>query len=166
MLRNPFYTGKFEYPVGSGDWYQGTYEPLVSQHLFEEVGKVLSIVDVVLEDLRQRAVKRVGVLAIGFTLDHRLYQNRIEQERMECEVISSEIAERLDKAIFAVMEGKDGTEEQSIAIAAVKFLHDKQVDAIVLGCSEVPLLLQERQNENHLLNPAQLLAEAAVRQAL
>ncbi|MDD5751236.1 MAG: recombinase family protein [Candidatus Peribacteraceae bacterium] len=43
MLRNPFYTGKFEYPVGSGNWYQGTYEPLVSQHLFEEVGKVLDL---------------------------------------------------------------------------------------------------------------------------
>ncbi len=43
MLRNPFYTGKFEYPVGSGNWYQGTYEPLVSQHLFEEAGKVLDM---------------------------------------------------------------------------------------------------------------------------
>ena len=43
MLRNPFYTGKFEYPVGSGNWYQGTYEPLVPQHLFEEAGKVLDM---------------------------------------------------------------------------------------------------------------------------
>lgn len=43
MLRNPFYTGRFEYPVGSGNWYQGTYEPLVPQHLFEEVGKVLDL---------------------------------------------------------------------------------------------------------------------------
>lgn len=43
MLRNPFYTGKFEYPVGSGNWYQGTYEPLVSQKLFEEVGRVLDM---------------------------------------------------------------------------------------------------------------------------
>lgn len=43
MLRNPFYTGKFEYPVGSGNWYQGTYEPLVPQHLFEAAGKVLDM---------------------------------------------------------------------------------------------------------------------------
>jgi len=43
MLRNPFYTGKFEYPVGSGNWHRGTYEPLVSQHLFEEAGKVLDM---------------------------------------------------------------------------------------------------------------------------
>jgi site-specific DNA recombinase len=43
MLRNPFYTGKFEYPVGSGNWYQGTYEPLVPQHLFDAAGKVLDM---------------------------------------------------------------------------------------------------------------------------
>ncbi len=43
MLRNSFYTGKFEYPVGSGSWYKGDYEPLVPQHLFEEAGKVLDL---------------------------------------------------------------------------------------------------------------------------
>lgn len=43
MLRNPFYTGKFEYPVGSGNWYQGTYEPLVPLPLFEAAGKVLDM---------------------------------------------------------------------------------------------------------------------------
>ncbi len=43
MLRNSFYTGKFEYPVGSGNWYKGDYEPLVPQHLFEEAGKVLDL---------------------------------------------------------------------------------------------------------------------------
>ena len=43
MLRNPFYTGKFEYPVGSGNWYQGTYEPIVGKQLFEDAGKVLDL---------------------------------------------------------------------------------------------------------------------------
>ncbi|MFA6038699.1 MAG: recombinase family protein [Candidatus Peribacteraceae bacterium] len=43
MLRNPFYTGKFEYPVGSGNWYVGNYEPLVGKQLFEDAGKVLDL---------------------------------------------------------------------------------------------------------------------------
>jgi|TARA_Y100000310_G_scaffold142445_2_gene141988 hypothetical protein len=43
MLRNTYYTGRFEYPVGSGNWYQGDYEPLVPQHLFEEVQQVLDM---------------------------------------------------------------------------------------------------------------------------
>jgi len=43
MLRNPFYIGKFEYPKGSGKWYRGDYEPLVSKDLFEEVQKLLDM---------------------------------------------------------------------------------------------------------------------------
>ena len=36
-LRNPFYYGEFEYPKGSGEWYQGKHEPLISKELFEKV---------------------------------------------------------------------------------------------------------------------------------
>lgn len=37
MLKNPFYYGKFEYPVGSGKWYDGAHEPLITKELFDEV---------------------------------------------------------------------------------------------------------------------------------
>lgn len=34
MLKNPFYYGEFEYPKGSGKFYQGKHEPLISKELF------------------------------------------------------------------------------------------------------------------------------------
>lgn len=39
MLNNPYYCGMFEFPVGSGKWYKGSYEPIISRELFEEVQK-------------------------------------------------------------------------------------------------------------------------------
>jgi len=42
ILHNAFYTGRFEYPVGSGAWYKGRYEPLISQQLFDDVQRFLS----------------------------------------------------------------------------------------------------------------------------
>ena len=41
VLHNPYYTGRFEYPVGSGNWYRGDYEPLVSQQLFDDAQRAL-----------------------------------------------------------------------------------------------------------------------------
>jgi site-specific DNA recombinase len=35
VLGNRFYTGEFEYPVGSGKFYQGEHEPLISKELFD-----------------------------------------------------------------------------------------------------------------------------------
>lgn len=37
MLKNPFYYGEFEYPVGSRNWYEGKHKPLVSKELFKAV---------------------------------------------------------------------------------------------------------------------------------
>ena len=35
-LNNPYYTGIFEVPEGSGNWYKGAYEPIISKELFRE----------------------------------------------------------------------------------------------------------------------------------
>ncbi len=37
MLGNPFYYGVFEYPRKSGNWYKGTYEPIITKELFDQV---------------------------------------------------------------------------------------------------------------------------------
>jgi hypothetical protein len=37
MLKNPLYCGLFEYPKGSGNWYTGKHQPLISKELFQLV---------------------------------------------------------------------------------------------------------------------------------
>lgn len=42
MLKNSFYYGEFEYPLKSGDWYQGKHPPLITKEVFEKVQKQLT----------------------------------------------------------------------------------------------------------------------------
>jgi DNA invertase Pin-like site-specific DNA recombinase len=37
ILSNPFYCGKYEYPLGSGKWYEGSHEKAVSEEIFNEI---------------------------------------------------------------------------------------------------------------------------------
>ncbi len=37
LLQTPFFYGDFEYPVGSGNWYKGKHEPLITKELFDAV---------------------------------------------------------------------------------------------------------------------------------
>jgi site-specific DNA recombinase len=37
LLKNPFYYGEFEYPVGSGNWYKGRHTPLISKNIYNKV---------------------------------------------------------------------------------------------------------------------------------
>ncbi|HEU0050052.1 MAG TPA: recombinase family protein, partial [Nitrososphaera sp.] len=41
LFSNPFYYGWFEYPKGSGQWYHGRHEPMVTREEFERVQMLL-----------------------------------------------------------------------------------------------------------------------------
>lgn len=41
IFTNPFYYGYFEYPRSSGNWYQGSHEPMVTQEQYDKVQTLL-----------------------------------------------------------------------------------------------------------------------------
>ena len=64
------------------------------------------------------------------------------------------------------MEGRDDTADVGAALGAVAMLRARGVESVVLGCTEIPLLLGDEVEAADLINPAALLAEAAVRFAM
>ena len=44
VLKNPYYCGSFEYPVGSGTWYQVNHQSIISKELFDKVQERLAII--------------------------------------------------------------------------------------------------------------------------
>ncbi len=42
ILRNPFYYGDFEYPVGGGQWYTGKHTPIIDKELYTKVQLTLN----------------------------------------------------------------------------------------------------------------------------
>lgn len=125
---------------------------------------VLSMIDVVVDDVVRRQCRRAGVL--GARGAPAPYLDALRQRAIESERIDAALQLRLDAGIQAVMEGRDGTEETEAARAAVGELRARAVDAVILGCTEIPLLLHDESGAADLINPAALLADAAVRFAL
>jgi aspartate racemase len=82
------------------------------------------------------------------------------------ETLDGELRAKLDGSIIRVMEGRDDAESATLASEAIAALRARGVDGIILGCTELPLLLNENVDEPDLVNPAQLLAEATVKYAL
>jgi len=42
MVKEPFYYGEFEYPIGSDKWYKGGYDPIISKELYIKANEQLS----------------------------------------------------------------------------------------------------------------------------
>ena len=41
IFSKPFYYGRFEYPSGSGQWYKGKHEPMITEAQFQQVQTLL-----------------------------------------------------------------------------------------------------------------------------
>lgn len=74
LIRNPFYYGEFEYPRGSGDWYQGKHEPLITRELFEKVQCGIQDQYIPKTESKEFAFTRLikcGVCGSGITADEK-----------------------------------------------------------------------------------------------
>jgi aspartate racemase len=125
---------------------------------------VVSMIDLALDEVARRDWQRAGVL--GFHTAPSVYTDPLRQRGIRCETIDAPIQARLDAAIQAVAEGREGAAEARAARTSVATLRAARVDGVVLGCTEIPLLLGEDAEAKDLVSPLALLAEAAVRLAI
>jgi aspartate racemase len=100
---------------------------------------------------------------LGFGAAPAFYVDPLRQAGIDCQTIDPASQSRLDAAIRAVMEGRDGKDERQAAVAALTTLRAAGTEVILLGCTEIPLLVAQDDDGHDLINPAALLAEAAVR---
>jgi aspartate racemase len=123
--------------------------------------EVLSMIEQTLNEVKRRSWKKVGVL--GFPTESvPIYTKPLSELGLMVELIDAELQARLNATIIALMEGRatDNTAENVVAV-----LRQRGVDGIILGCTEIPLLL-ENPDQSDFINPVVLLAEAAVKFAL
>jgi aspartate racemase len=124
---------------------------------------VLSMIEATLAEVQRRGWRKVGVLGLG---EPHVYMQPLAQMGLTYETIPASLRAQLDAAIMALMAGQQDAQSTAIAREAITFLRSQNVDGIIPGCTEIPLLLGDFADEPDLVNPAQLLAETAVNYAL
>lgn len=124
---------------------------------------VLSMIETTVAEVVHRGWRQVGVVSL---FGPHVYNRPLDEAGIRWESITNELQAPLDGAIMQVMEGSNDVEATAHARRAVDALRSRGVNGIILGCTEIPLLLQADLRDADLLNPGALLAEAAVRAAM
>jgi len=141
---------------------------MFAREVEEASGKpLLSIIDLAVDEAKRRKCKRVGLTAIGITLKKEVFQKPLKEIGIESVILPDKLIQKLeDEGIYMLQEGENPKDFSESAIEAVDYLRKQGVDGIILGCTEIPVLLGEKANDPDIINPSQLLAEAAVKNAL
>jgi aspartate racemase len=112
------------------------------------------------------AVRAAGLLASRGTAQSRVYHDSFEKQGVKVLVPGHERQEGVSRAISHVKAGITGPETRDLLMSAAADLVNAGAGAIILACTEIPLVLDESAVNFPCLNATRILARAAVEWAL
>ena len=126
---------------------------------------VLHIVDEAIAETVRRypRVCSVGILAGSAAIRLRLYQNRLEAKAIQPIIPSEQDQEGVVSVIYSVKAGDKGSEVRARIRKVAEHLAQAGAELLFTGCTELPLVLQDGDVSVPVLDPTQILAQAAVR---
>lgn len=152
--------------------------PCNTAHIFlrrllsEQNFPFIDMIDATIERIAKGKARRVGLLSTSGTAKAALYQAAAEARGLECFTPSDIGIAKVMEAIYGPLGIKAGVEyeksshNKALLQEALSELHQNGAQAIILGCTELPLCLKSKDSMLPLINPTEELAAAIVRFAL
>lgn len=138
--------------------------PVPILHIMREVARALT------ERGRQGlpVPARVGLLATELTVESGLYHQALAEAGIEVIVPEPAVQELVTRAIFGPEGIKAGcyAPSRSRLLAAGNHLVERGAQALIAGCTELPIVLRPGDFPVPWIDPAEILARAALREAL
>ncbi|EJD6082382.1 MULTISPECIES: aspartate/glutamate racemase family protein [Providencia] len=107
---------------------------------------MLSIVETTMMEVLATKKKHIGLLATNATMLMGLYQKNIENEKLKCITPDIKSQEMVMKSIYLLKSGNKKMAE-SIMKEQAELLFSRGAEIIVLGCTEVPVILENETNK-------------------
>lgn len=129
---------------------------------------LLHIADATGERIQAAHLKRIGLLGTRFTMEEDFYKARLV-DKFGLEVIVPDADERqmVNQVIFdELCFGVISPASKAAYLKAMQHLAQRGAEGIILGCTEIGLLVKQADFSLPLFDTTQIHAEAAVRWAL
>ena len=129
---------------------------------------LLHIADATAERLREDDIKRVGLLGTCFTMEQDFYKGRLS-ERYGIEVLVPDAGQRQlvhDVIYNELCLGKVQSQSRSSYLAIIDDLASQGAEGVILGCTEIALLVEQKDTGVKLYDTTAIHAQKAVEFAL
>lgn len=129
---------------------------------------LLHIADATGQVLKAEGITRVGLLGTRFTMSERFYRERLEQQFNIDVLVPDEDDQALVHRIIydELCLGKVNEESRHAYIKVMERLTAQGAQAVILGCTEIAMLVKPEHTDIRLFDTTRIHAEAAVTFAL
>ncbi len=127
----------------------------------------LHIVEEVAAEARRQNYHRLALLGTRYTMEGTVYPAKLAAAGIEYAVPTAEERQRIDQIIMdELVYAKFTPQSLSYYLEVIGRLKAVGCDAVVLGCTEIPLLVTPEVSPLPTLDSTRILARAAVRKAV
>ena len=127
----------------------------------------LSITDVVCHEIMTNGWKRVGLLGTSYTMTGPVYVRALAERGLDLLIPDEAMRRRLNAAIFGeLVQGIFTAETTDLFVGAIADLKSAGAECVILGCTEIPLIVTDANSPLPALDSTRLLASYAVREAV
>jgi aspartate racemase len=128
---------------------------------------VLSLLDALSDAIHAHGMHSVGLLGTRFTMEKPFYRDALADRGISVLVPDSADRDDINRVIYdELVAGRICDESRALYVSIIDKLAAQGAEGIVLGCTEIPLLVRERDVAIPLFNTTTLHAEAALNYAL
>jgi aspartate racemase len=126
----------------------------------------LHIVEEVIVEVKHQNYKCLGILGTRFLMEGPVYTTKLAAIDIEYMIPEAEDRELINDIILnELVYGRFSLEDRTYYINVIGKLKQQGCDAVVLGCTEIPLLVTPEISPLPVLDSTRLLARAALKKA-
>jgi aspartate racemase len=127
----------------------------------------LNIADVVADHAVERGFRRLGLAGTRSLVESEIYPERLEARGLECVRANTVERNAINRIIFEeLVNGIFTLEAVTYFHRVFERMRRDGCDAVILGCTEIPLIMNDANAPLPTLDSTRLLARAALRRAV
>jgi len=141
----------------------------VAPHIEQEITMpILHIVDATAEALDRHGIRTVGLLGTAFTMEQDFYTGRLRDNYgLSVLVPEKQDRRRVHDVIFnELCLGRQEAASRQAYLDIINALAERGAEAVILGCTEIGMLVNQNDTEVRLFDTTKIHAERAVDYAL
>jgi aspartate racemase len=128
---------------------------------------MLSLLDAVGEAILAGGIKKVGLLGTMYTMEKTFYQDALARRGITVLVPDPKDRQYVNAVIYdELVAGHIRDESRAGLIAVIRKLAERGAQGVILGCTEIPMLVTETDAGMPLFDTTAIHAEAALRYAV
>jgi len=127
----------------------------------------LHLVDATAEAIKAKGFSNVGLLGTKFTMNEPFYRERLSAKRINAIVPEASDREEVDRVIYEeLVRGRILDESRKRFVEIIARLSQSGAEGVILGCTEIPLLVSEKDSSLPLFDTTTIHAQKALEYAI